>query len=197
MVVGLGNPGRKFAATRHNLGFRAVEEFSRQMRLAGAGERCGSLIERGNVGGEAVVVARPQTFMNRSGDAVSSLLDWCGAEPGDLLVVCDDVAIDLGRIRVRASGSDGGHLGLRSVIRSVGTREFPRVRIGIRTPTLLDEDLAEAVLSPFSPEESELASRQTVRAAECLQVILERGVEAAMNLYNRKQIEEAHGTGDS
>jgi PTH1 family peptidyl-tRNA hydrolase len=139
------------------------------------------------MGGESVLVARPQTFMNRSGEAVEGLLQWCGAAPPDLVVVCDDVAIDLGRLRVRPSGSDGGHRGLRSIIQSLGTQEFPRLRIGIRTPSVLRGDLAEEVLSPFLPEEMAAAEAQATRAADCVRVILERGVQAAMNLYNRRQ----------
>jgi PTH1 family peptidyl-tRNA hydrolase len=134
-----------------------------------------------------VLVARPQTFMNRSGEAVEGLLRWCGVEPPDLLVVCDDVAIDLGRLRVRPSGSDGGHLGLRSIIQSLGTQDFPRLRIGIRTPSLLQGDLAREVLSPFLPEELKAAEEQASQAADCVRIILERGVQAAMNLFNRRQ----------
>jgi peptidyl-tRNA hydrolase, PTH1 family len=187
IVVGLGNPGREYGRTRHNLGFDAVEEFSRRMGFAPEREACRSRIARGGISGEAVWVARPQTFMNRSGDAVACLLRLWGGEPKDLLVVCDDAAIDLGTLRVRPSGSDGGHRGLRSVIEAVGTRDFPRLRIGIRTSSVARGDLAEQVLAPFPPGELEAAAEQTTRAAECIHVILERGIQAAMNAYNRRQ----------
>ena len=143
IVVGLGNPGEKYAETRHNLGFMAVDEFSSRMRLSRGGEECRSLASRGRVAGESVLVARPQTFMNRSGEAVECLLRMCDATPADLLVVCDDVALDLGTLRVRPLGSDGGHRGLRSIIDRLGTEEFPRLRIGIRTTSLVQGDLAE------------------------------------------------------
>ena len=190
VVIGLGNPGRRYVETRHNLGFKAVEEFCRRERLAWSAEECHSRIARGSLAGEDVVVAEPQTFMNRSGEAVECLLRAGGAEPSDLLVVCDDAAIDLGALRVRAAGSAGGHRGLESIIRALGTEDFPRLRIGIRTAPVLRGDLAERVLAPFSREEGEEAGRQAARAADCIRVVLELGVSAAMNRFNRRQPNE-------
>jgi PTH1 family peptidyl-tRNA hydrolase len=190
VVVGLGNPGRRYAETRHNLGFKAVEEFCRRERLVWDGEECRSRIARGAMAGEDVVVAEPQTYMNRSGEAVECLLRASGGGPSDLLVVCDDAAIDLGAVRVRRSGSAGGHRGLESIIAALGTEDFPRLRIGIRTAPVLSGDLAERVLAPFSREESEEAGRQAARAAECIRTVLEQGVAAAMNRFNRRQPNE-------
>jgi peptidyl-tRNA hydrolase, PTH1 family len=190
VVVGLGNPGRRYVETRHNLGFKAVEEFCRLQRLAWSGEECGSRIARGSLAGEDVVVAEPQTYMNRSGEAVECLLRASGAGSSDLLVVCDDAAIDLGAVRLRAAGSSGGHRGLESIVRALGTEDFPRLRIGIRTAPVLSRDLAERVLAPFTREESEEAGRQAARAAECIRVVLEQGVSAAMNRFNRRQPNE-------
>lgn len=187
IVVGLGNPGQTYAETRHNLGFLAVEEFCRRCRLAWDGRECLSLTARGWVAGEALLVARPQTYMNRSGEAVHCLLRLCGADPSDLLVVCDDAAIDLGSLRVRPSGSDGGHRGLRSIIECLGTEEFPRLRIGIRTTRVAEGDLSEQVLSPFLPGELEVAGEQASRAAQCIRVVLEQGIRAAMSAFNRRQ----------
>lgn len=190
VVVGLGNPGRRYVETRHNLGFKAVEEFCCRERLAWSGEECRSRIARGSLAGEVVVVAEPQTYMNRSGEAVECLLRACGAAPPDLLVVCDDAAIDLGAVRVRPAGSAGGHRGLESIISALGTEDFPRLRIGIRTAPVLNGDLADRVLAPFSREESEEAGRQAGRAAECIRVVLEQGIAAAMNRFNRRQPNE-------
>lgn len=187
IVVGLGNPGQTYAETRHNLGFLAVEEFCRQCRISWGGRECRSLTARGRVGGEAVLVARPQTYMNRSGEAVDCLLRLCDAGPADLLVVCDDAAIDLGNLRVRPSGSDGGHRGLRSIVERLGTEEFPRLRIGIRTARVAEGDLSEEVLAPFLPGELEVAGEQASRAAQCIRVVLEQGIRAAMNAFNRRQ----------
>ncbi len=187
IVVGLGNPGEEYAETRHNLGFLAVEEFCRQSRFSWSGRECLSLTARGRVAGEAILVARPQTYMNRSGDAVGCLLRLCKAGPPDLLVVCDDAAIDLGNLRVRSSGSDGGHRGLRSIIECLGTEEFSRLRIGIRTSQVAEGDLYEEVLAPFLPGEREVAGQQALRAAQCIRVVLEQGIRAAMNAFNRRQ----------
>ncbi len=193
IVVGLGNPGERYSRTRHNLGFLTVEEFCRRRRFEWRGEECRSLTARGVSGGGTVLVAKPETYMNRSGEAVSCLLERCGADASDLLVVCDDVALELGNIRLRPSGSDGGHLGLRSITESLGTQDFARLRIGIRTPTTLQEDLAEHVLAPLGDEEWVAVRRQILRAAECISVALEAGLRDAMNRFNRKQKEEPGG----
>jgi peptidyl-tRNA hydrolase, PTH1 family len=187
IVVGLGNPGETYSLTRHNLGYRAVDEFCRLAGLKWSGSECASRIARGRMGSQEVMVAKPQTFMNASGQAVACLLERSGAVPTDLLVVCDDAAIDLGALRVRARGSDGGHRGLRSIAELVGSEDFPRLRIGIRTPSAGLEDLSEHVLSPFSGAEQERVEAQLRRAAECIQTVLEQGIPLAMNRYNRRQ----------
>lgn len=187
IVVGLGNPGVSYSLTRHNLGYRAVDEFCRMAGLSWSGEQCSSQMAQGFVGPSEVLVAKPQTFMNASGKAVACLLERTGALPTDLLVVCDDVAIDLGALRVRAKGSDGGHRGLRSIAQHVGSEDFPRLRIGIRTPSVGLEDLAEHVLSPFSRGEEAAVQEQIRRAAECIHTVLEQGIPHAMNRYNRRQ----------
>ena len=187
IVVGLGNPGKTYALTRHNLGYRAVDEFCRLAGLGWSGEACSSQMAQGRVGVSEVVVAKPQTFMNASGEAVACLLERTGALPTDLLVVCDDVAIDLGALRVRGRGSDGGHRGLRSIAEHVGSEIFPRLRIGIRTPAAGRDDLAEHVLSPFSRDEQAVVQEQIRRAAECIMTVVEQGLSHAMNRYNRRQ----------
>jgi len=187
LVIGLGNPGEEYRQTRHNLGYLAVEAFCRRRRLRFSGRRCRARIAKGRIGGEEVLIAEPETYMNLSGEAVGCLVDACAVSPTDLLVVCDDAAIDLGSLRVRPSGSDGGHRGLRSIHEALGTVDFARLRIGIRTAPVAEGNLAEEVLAPFSPEEWEMASRQVERAAECIDLILEKGVVAAMNRFNRRQ----------
>jgi peptidyl-tRNA hydrolase, PTH1 family len=190
IVVGLGNPGEAYRLTRHNLGYRAVEQFCRLAGLSWSGWECASRIARGRLDPLEVLVAQPQTFMNLSGEAVSCLMERCQAPSTDILVVCDDVAIDLGNLRVRATGSDGGHRGLRSIAQHIGTEEFPRLRIGIRTGSAGREDLSEHVLSRFGPGEQEAVEEQIQRAAECIQMVLQHGISRAMNRYNRKQAED-------
>jgi PTH1 family peptidyl-tRNA hydrolase len=134
-----------------------------------------------------LLVARPETYMNRSGEAVRALLGEFRSEPADLVVVCDDAALDRGLLRVRSGGSDGGHRGLRSIIESLGTEQFARLRLGFRTAGLGGRDLAEEVLAPFTPAEREVARELARTAAQCLDVILEQGLQVAMNRYNRRQ----------
>lgn len=187
IVIGLGNPEEKYRDTRHNLGFWAVEEFCRRGGMEWSIRECRSQVARGRVGSVEVLVAKPQTYMNASGEAAACLANRHGAAPEDLLIVFDDAAIDLGTIRVRPSGSDAGHRGMRSIVETMLTEQIPRVRIGIRTAGTPREDLAEHVLSPFAPEEMARAEEQADRAAECIQMILEAGIPAAMNRYNRRQ----------
>lgn len=187
IVVGLGNPGKAYSLTRHNLGYRAVDAYCRLAGWEWSDEQCASRIAHGRVGASEVMLAKPQTFMNASGEAVVCLLERAGAVPSELLVVCDDVAIDLGALRVRPRGSDAGHRGLRSISGQLGTEDFPRLRIGIRTRASEREELAEHVLSPFGAGEREVVEQQIRRAAECIQAVLEQGIPQAMNRYNRRQ----------
>jgi PTH1 family peptidyl-tRNA hydrolase len=187
IVVGLGNPDEKYRGTRHNLGFHAVEEFCRRIGIAWSGRECLSQIARGRLGAIEILVAKPETYMNASGEAVTCLANRYGVAPEDLLVVCDDAAIDLGAIRLRASGSDAGHRGMRSILESMATENIPRLRIGIRTAETSRQDLAEHVLSSFATHERGRAEEQARRAAECIQTVLEEGMLSAMNRYNRRQ----------
>jgi len=190
IVVGLGNPGKEYSRTRHNLGYLAVEEFCRRAGLRWSGSECRCRTAKGRLGRERIVVAEPRTFMNASGEAVACLLERSGAEAVDLLVVCDDAALDLGTVRVRPSGSDGGHRGLRSIAQEIGTEQFPRLRIGIRTAETGREGLADHVLSAFEGAEVGRADEAVVRTAECIRVVLEQGLAIAMNRYNRRQPRE-------
>lgn len=187
IVVGLGNPGSRYARTRHNLGFLVVEEFCRRVGFAWRGVECRSRTSRGRLGEEEVLVAEPQVYMNVSGEAVACLLQKERASLLDLLVVCDDAAIDLGSVRLRASGSDGGHKGLRSIADCLETDDFARLRVGIGTGRIGDSDMAGHVLSSFEPEEAAALEHGIGSAAECLQVALEEGIRTAMNRFNRKQ----------
>ncbi|HEU5179947.1 MAG TPA: aminoacyl-tRNA hydrolase [Candidatus Polarisedimenticolia bacterium] len=183
IVVGLGNPGAKYRGTRHNLGFWALEELGRRQGWPFRSEECDSRVARGSLREIEVLLAEPQTYMNASGGAVACLLETYGSGPEDLLVVCDDVALPLGMMRLRAAGSDGGHRGLRSITEVLGTESFARLRLGIGAG---DEPLAEHVLAEFDSDQRALAVEAAARAAECLGTALSEGLEAAMNRYNRK-----------
>jgi PTH1 family peptidyl-tRNA hydrolase len=184
-VVGLGNPGERYRRTRHNAGFMAVDALlarSPGARTADAGEAWTADLTLGQV---EVRLAKPLTFMNRSGTAVERLLAEASLTPADLVVVVDDVALDLGTLRVRERGSHGGHNGLRSIIEALGTEEFPRVRIGVKRGDLPD-DLAEYVLSEFPKDEVLIVQEAVGAAADAVECLLGEGAAAAMNRFNTR-----------
>lgn len=187
IVLGLGNPGTRYRRTRHNLGFRVVE------RLA---ERRGASFEaRGELAGKAwtaeistasgpLVLAKPRTYMNRSGRAAVALCRHYTALPRQLLVVYDDADLPLGRIRIRPEGSAGGHRGLVSLIDALQSEEFPRVRLGVRGQEREERELSDYVLAPFEPEEEKIADSLVALAADAVDAVLVSGVEIAMNRFN-------------
>ncbi len=190
LVVGLGNPGPQYAETRHNVGARCVARLARGHGIDLRARRLYSLGE-GEVAGVPVALARPRLFMNESGRAVALLLQHLGLEPPQLLVVCDDLDLPLGRLRLRPGGGHGGHNGLRSIIEAIGTTAFPRLRIGIGRPTcegqpVTDPEVVAAyVLAVPPPHERALLEEAVGRACQAVETVLRQGLEAAMNLYNR------------
>jgi len=186
LVVGLGNPGRKYAATRHNLGFRVCDELLRR-HGGGGGERekFSSLATDLELpGGVSALLLKPQTYMNLSGQAVQKAVGFYGLDLSDVLVVCDDFNLDLGRLRLRPSGSHGGHNGLRDIIARLGTDAFPRLRLGIGP--LGGEDPVAFCLQPFAAGERDEVERMVQSAAEAVSVWLEGGIDEAMNRFNAK-----------
>jgi PTH1 family peptidyl-tRNA hydrolase len=182
--VGLGNPGRRYASTRHNIGYEALRAFSenhsiRLRRKSALRSRVGV----GNIAGKRVVAVAPTTFMNESGDAVARAVGFYGVHPHNLLVLVDDVNLPLGQLRIRQKGSDGGHNGLRSTIARLGTANFPRLRIGIGREE--SKSLTEFVLGDFSREENTVVEEAVARASEAVELIISEGVSRAMNKYNR------------
>jgi PTH1 family peptidyl-tRNA hydrolase len=185
IVVGLGNPGRKYERTRHNAGFMAVDELARAAGIALSQEKCHALLGKGAMGTEKVVLAEPQTYMNDSGRSVAALLKDSYASVADLIVLHDELDLAAGVVRVKTGGGHGGHNGLRSIIEYLGTADFVRVRIGIGRP-VPGMDTADYVLSPFFAEEREAAAAAVVTAAEAARVIVSQGVTTAMNQFNQK-----------
>jgi PTH1 family peptidyl-tRNA hydrolase len=183
LVVGLGNPGERYRRTRHNVGFMVVDALAGRAGAPRGHERAEAWVIPARVGGEDVLLAKPLTFMNRSGAAVDQLMVLEGLTPQELVVVLDDVALDLGTLRVRERGTHGNHNGLRSVIETLGTDEFPRVRVGVKKGELPDE-LAEYVLSEF-PQEDVLVVQEVVGwAADAVEALIREGAPAAMNRFN-------------
>jgi PTH1 family peptidyl-tRNA hydrolase len=191
LVVGLGNPGPRYAATRHNVGFRVVERFADDLGIALSSDCFEGRFGRGPLAlPEAepldVAILEPLTWMNLSGDAVVEAISGLGLEnPGaDLLVALDDVDLPFGRIRIRPRGGSGGHRGLEHVIERLGHRDFPRLRFGVGRPGA-SGDTVEHVLDSFSPDEEAALPQRVAHAAEAVRAVLVDGLPAAMNRYNR------------
>jgi PTH1 family peptidyl-tRNA hydrolase len=183
IVVGLGNPGREYAATRHNIGFMVINRLARVAAGGPVKRRFRSEIVEGLLDGEKLVLVAPQTYMNLSGHAVREVVNWYHAPLNDLLIVADDIDLPFGTLRMRARGSAGGHNGLASVIEQLGTQEVTRLKIGIgRGPGVARSH----VLSRFSPEEEAALPEIIERAVKGVQLWAKEGVIAAMNEVNRK-----------
>jgi PTH1 family peptidyl-tRNA hydrolase len=192
LVVGLGNPGPQYRDTRHNVGYWVVDEIATRWHLDKAWrERDEALIAK-KAGGSALV--KPLTFMNLSGFAVSRLRQFYQVEPHDVLVIVDEVALPLGRLRARARGSAGGHNGLKSLIEQLGTTEFPRLRIGVGRGDSR-RDLADHVLSKFDPDERDTIEAATLRAADAAEMFVSDGIERVMNTFNAAADKQQEDTG--
>ena len=189
IVLGLGNPGARYRKTRHNLGFRVLDVLAERAGAAlGRSGELGSVCLHGEaeVGGAAVVLAKPSTYMNRSGRAGAALLAHYGAAPSELLVVHDDADLVLGRIRIRTGGSAGGHNGLRSLMAALRTTEFPRVKLGVRGARRAEAELTDYVLEPFDDDETEAAEALVELGADAVASVIAEGLAAAMNRWNGK-----------
>lgn len=185
LIVGLGNPGKEYRETRHNVGFMVVGEIARRhgLVLTMAPSQVPDAFIAKKYGPEPLLVAKPLTFMNRSGDAVAALSRYYDIAPADLLVVVDEVALPFGRLRARPRGSAGGHNGLKSVIERLGTTEFPRLRLGVgRGDTR--RDLADHVLSKFEADQQAALEEFITRAADAAEMFAVDGIEMVMNTYN-------------
>jgi len=185
LIVGLGNPGREYRETRHNVGFMVADEIARRhnLTLAMAPSQVPDAMIAKKFGADGVLVAKPLTFMNNSGEAVAALARYYDISIGDLLVVVDEVALPFGRLRARARGSAGGHNGLKSVIARLGTTEFARLRLGVGRGDAR-RDLADHVLSKFEADEQSALGEFITRAADAAEMFAAEGIEKVMNAYN-------------
>jgi PTH1 family peptidyl-tRNA hydrolase len=185
LIVGLGNPGREYRETRHNVGFMVADEIAKRhgLTLAIAPSQVPDSFIAKKFGADPFLIGKPLTFMNRSGDAVAALAHYYDIVPADLLVVVDEVALPFGRLRARARGSAGGHNGLKSVIERLGTTEFPRLRLGVGRGDLR-RDLADHVLSKFEADEQSALGEFITRAADAAEMFAADGIEKVMNAYN-------------
>ena len=182
LIVGLGNPGPRYRDTRHNVGFGCIDLLAERWGIAVNDRRRTTVLGQGYRDGAPVVLAKPRTFMNLSGESVAYLLARFGGRAADLVIVYDEMALPLGRIRLRARGSDAGHNGIKDIIRNVRTIDFPRLRIGIGGPGMSGS--VEHVLGRFSDEEKPAVDSAIARAADAVECLLSEGIDIAMNRYN-------------
>lgn len=187
LIVGLGNPGREYERTRHNFGFMVIDKLASQLGCKADSQQAGALVARANLAGQPVMLAKPQTMMNRSGSSVARLSEKLAlTDPQDLIIVCDEVALPLGMIRIRPKGSAGGHNGLKSVIECIHTNQFIRLRLGIGPADDRPNEMADFVLSNFRPAEKPVVNEVAERSCEALVTIVTDGVVRAMQRYNEK-----------
>ena len=187
MVVGLGNPGAGYEASRHNVGFRAVEALADRAGITLGRRRYRSLFARGSLHGEELLLVKPLTFMNDSGSAVVAWQQALGLEPVRIIVIHDDLDLPTSQLRVKAGGGHGGHKGVRSIFEALGSADFLRIKVGIGRPRY-GSDPVEHVLGPFEEAERDEMKMAVEQAAEAVEVLLQDGLEAAMTRYNIRAV---------
>lgn len=189
LIVGLGNPGRRYAGNRHNVGFICLSHFARNHAMKFDRKLGRARTGQGEVAHHKVILARPQTHMNQSGQSVALLVNRFAVTLDNLLVIHDDLDLPLGKIRIRQGGSSGGHKGVDSIIACMESQDFPRLRVGIGRPTTssaqtTEDDIIAYVLSDFTPDEKQIINQITPRVSEAILCLLAEGPVAAMNKYN-------------
>lgn len=184
IIAGLGNPTEKYRGTRHNVGFDAIERIARENKISVDVLKHKALCGKGIIGGQKVLLMRPQTFMNNSGEALRQAVDFYKVDAeNEVIIIYDDISLAEGRLRIRAKGSAGGHNGIKSIIAHLGTEKFQRIRIGVgEKPDKMD--LADYVLGRFSPEKRIDVDESIEKTAEAVRIMIEQDIQAAMNQYN-------------
>ena len=186
IIAGLGNPGKEYENTRHNIGFDVIDRLAEEENIAVMESKHKALIGKGYVAGQKVILAKPQTFMNLSGESIGGLVDYFKIdEEQDLIVIYDDISLPPGQIRIRKKGSAGGHNGIKNIIAHLGTQVFPRIKVGVGEKPK-KYDLADYVLSHFTKAEREEMEEGYQKAIQAVEKILAGEMEAAMNEFNRK-----------
>lgn len=189
IIVGLGNPDKQYEGTRHNVGFDVIDTIAGKYNIAVDTKKHRAYIGKGVIEGQKVILAKPQTYMNLSGESVRSIVDFYKVDPEtEVLIIYDDVSLDVGQLRIRKKGSAGGHNGIKSIIAHLGTSTFPRIKVGVGEKPK-GYDLADYVLGKFSKAEQELMRDGYQNAAEAVALIVQDDIEKAMNEYNKKKQE--------
>ena len=186
LIVGLGNPGRDYVGTRHNVGFEALDVIASKYDIKLNKEKFRAVYGEGRIGGERVILAKPQTFMNLSGESVREIMSWYKIAPENLIVIYDDISLEVGTLRIRPKGSAGGHNGVKNIIYQLSTDIFPRIKIGIGAPKTPEYELIDYVLGKFQKEEVDILIKVAIKTAEAVEVIIENGTELAMSKFNGK-----------
>jgi PTH1 family peptidyl-tRNA hydrolase len=187
LIVGLGNPGAQYARTRHNIGWLVLDELSRRWSIQLSRTNCEAKVGGGLIGEQRVTLAKPQTFMNLSGRSVAALMRYQNVPQGRIIIITDDLNLPVGKLRLRANGSHGGHNGLKSIAQHLGGNEYARLRFGVGEPPQNERDergTKDFVLRPFMPDEMPDVEAAITRAADCIETWLREGVEIAMNRFN-------------
>ena len=189
LIAGLGNPGKEYENTRHNAGFLVLDTLAQKLGADLSERKYRALCGKAVIGGQKVILLKPQTYMNSSGESIRAAADYYKVPPEDILVVYDDISLAPGQLRIRAKGSAGGHNGIKSIIAHLGTQEFPRVKVGIgeKPPRM---DLADYVLGHFSSGEKKIMEEAAKEEADAICEIVNVGIEQAMNDHNRRKEEQ-------
>lgn len=184
MIVGLGNPGRQYVGTRHNIGFEIADAICAKYDIKMKKSKFCAETGDGRIAGEKVLVVKPQTYMNLSGEAVRDIADYYDVEDEKILVIYDDISLPVGKLRIREKGSAGGHNGIKNIIYQLGTDVFPRIKIGVGAPDHPEYDLKDFVLGRFSDEEVKILVQTAIRATDAVEELIGVDARSAMNKYN-------------
>ena len=186
VIVGLGNPTAQYEGTRHNAGFDVIDVLAEKYNISVDARKCRAFCGKGIIAGQKVLLVKPQTYMNLSGESVGGIVNYYKIDPeSDLLVIYDDISLDVGQLRIRKKGSAGGHNGIKSIIAHLGTTVFPRIKVGVGEKPK-NYDLADYVLGHFSKQERELMEEGYEHASDAVEQIVQGEIEAAMNVFNKK-----------
>ena len=184
LIAGLGNPTREYEKTRHNVGFDTIDVLADRINTDVAERKFKGLYGKGMLGGEKVILLKPQTFMNLSGESVRAAADFYKIPPDHIIVIYDDISLDVGHLRIRTKGSAGGHNGIKDIIHHLQTEQFPRIKIGVGAPPHPDYDMADWVLGEFEGSDAEAVAEAIKLAANAIPILIEKGISTAMNQFN-------------
>lgn len=186
VIAGLGNPTKTYEGTRHNAGFRVIDKIAQDYHISVDTKKHKALIGKGVIEGQKVILAKPLTYMNLSGESIREIADYYKVEAEDILIIFDDISLDVGQLRIRKKGSAGGHNGIKSIISHLGTTEFPRIKVGVGEKPK-GWDLADYVLGKFTGEDAKRIDEAAAAASDAVKIILTEDIDAAMNKYNAKK----------